>query len=280
MTLCRSLLASGIVLSMSAPPSTVSAPSQKPEARGVREQIFRELQPVALKNCTLKRYGSPNDGGYLMCANLIAGATSVYSYGIASEDNWGCQVSKELKVPVHQYDCFTPDRPACPGGVARFNAECVGAKKEVIDGKPFDTIANQIARNGDAGKTILLKIDVEGAEWDSLRATPDAVLDRILQMPMEFHGTDEPRFAETIRKLMKKFYVVNLHYNNNACAPTFAPMVGFAYQALLVNKRIGILDTSVKPPAPPSPLNAPDNPALPECQPSGKSPLLKRPGGF
>ena len=86
MTLCRSLLASGIVLSLSAYPSTGSSASQKPQARGVREQIFRELQPVALKNCTLKRYGSPNDGGYLMCANLIAGATSVYSYGIASED--------------------------------------------------------------------------------------------------------------------------------------------------------------------------------------------------
>ncbi len=40
-------------------------------ARRVREAILAELQPVVLKNCTLKRFGSANDGGYLMCENLI-----------------------------------------------------------------------------------------------------------------------------------------------------------------------------------------------------------------
>src|SRR4030095_5544234 len=38
----------------------------------LREAILAELQPVALENCTLKRFGSANDGGYLMCDNLIA----------------------------------------------------------------------------------------------------------------------------------------------------------------------------------------------------------------
>jgi hypothetical protein len=39
--------------------------------RKLREAILAELQPVALKNCALKRFGSANDGGYLMCENLI-----------------------------------------------------------------------------------------------------------------------------------------------------------------------------------------------------------------
>jgi hypothetical protein len=39
--------------------------------RKLREAILAELQPVALKNCNLKRFGSVNDGGYLMCENLI-----------------------------------------------------------------------------------------------------------------------------------------------------------------------------------------------------------------
>ena len=50
----------------------------------------------------------------------------------------------------------------------------------------------------------------------------------------------------------------------------------YAYQALLVNRRIGIVDTSVTPPAPPSPLNAPDNPRLPECRPDAKALRLDR----
>ena len=39
--------------------------------RKLREAILAELQPVALKNCTLKRFDSANDGGYLMCENLM-----------------------------------------------------------------------------------------------------------------------------------------------------------------------------------------------------------------
>ena len=53
--------------------------SRQGEARAVREALFDELKTVTLKNCTLKRYGSANDGGYLMCENLIDGSHAVYS---------------------------------------------------------------------------------------------------------------------------------------------------------------------------------------------------------
>jgi len=239
--------------------------SRERQERAIRDALFQEIQPVALKNCTLKRYGSRNDGGYLMCENLTANVQSAYSYGIDLEDNWGCQVAREFAVPVHQYDCFTEHRPVCEGGEFRFHDECVGPRQETLEGQPFDTLVNQIHKNGDSEKTILLKIDVEGAEWDSLMATPDTVLDHIVQMPMELHGTNEQRFVDTIRKLKNTFYVVNLHYNNFACTSQAAPLGGYAYQVLLVNKRVGVLDSSVTPPAPTSPLDMPDNPRLPEC---------------
>jgi hypothetical protein len=235
-------------------------------ARPVREALLEELKTVALKNCTLKRYGGPNDGGYLMCENLATGVASAYSYGIATEDNWGCDVSRQFGVTVHQYDCFTPNRPACEGGRFVFHDECVGPAAAAVDAQPFDTIASQIARNGDAGKRILLKIDVEGAEWDSLMATPDEVLDTFVQMPMELHGTDEAKFVDVIRRLKRQFHLVNLHFNNWACTPDTAPLPAPAFQVLWVNKRDGILDPDVAPPAPMSPLNAPDNPRGPECQ--------------
>ena len=58
-------------------------------ARKLREAILAELQPVALKNCTLKRFGSANDGGYLMCENLIEPLDTGYSYGVGTNDDWG-----------------------------------------------------------------------------------------------------------------------------------------------------------------------------------------------
>jgi hypothetical protein len=189
----------------------------------------------------LKRYGSDHDGGYLLCENLLARSESAYSYGIAAEDNWGCDVSRQLDVAVHQYDCFTPYRPACDGGRFVFHDECVGPRNETIESRRFETMAAQIAANGDAGKRLLVKMDVEGAEWNALRATPDAVLDRIDQMAMELHGTDETSL-EVVRRLKKSFYLVNLNFNNWACTAGTAPLPAPAYQVLWVNKRIGVLD--------------------------------------
>ena len=243
------------------PPEGTAAP-----ASDIRAALLEELKPVTLKNCDLKRYGGPNDGGYLMCGNLVQGIQTLYSYGIDTEDNWGCQLSRQLNVPVHQYDCFTEERPQCEKGLFVFHDECVGTRTETIDGNRFDTLPNQIARNHDTTSRLIVKIDIEGAEWDSLLATPDAVLDRIEQMPMELHGVDEPRFLDLVRRLKTRFYLVNLHFNNYGCNAESAPMPSRAYQVLWVNKRVGVLDPDAPVPAPPSPLNAPDGPDLPDCQ--------------
>jgi hypothetical protein len=243
-----------------------------PDVRDVREALLKELHTVTLKNCTLKRYGGtgakdqPDIGGYLMCANLADGIQTAYSYGIAGEDSWGCQVSREFGVTIHQYDCFNDDRPSCDGGHFVFHDECVGPKTETIDKRPFDTIPSQVVRNGDAGKVLLMKIDVEGAEWDSLMATPDEVLDRIVQIPMEFHGTNEAKFVDVVRRLKRQFYLVNLHFNNYACASDVPPFPAWAYQVLWVNKRVGVVDPEGPSPAPMSPLNALDRPDGPDCQ--------------
>ena len=109
-------------------------------AKEIRQQLFAEIQPIALKNCTLERFGTRNDGGYLMCGNLLANVQSAYSYGIAGDDNWGCAVSRRSNVPVHQYDCFDHTRPACPGGRFDFHDECVGARPETIESRFYDTV--------------------------------------------------------------------------------------------------------------------------------------------
>jgi hypothetical protein len=126
------------------------------------QRLLEEVQPVALRNCRLERFGEEHDGGYLMCANLLNDVQSGYSYGISGYDEWGCDISTRRSIAVHQYDCFDLARPSCPGGVTVFHEECVGDTRKTEEGRLFDTIAGQIAKNGDAGKHIVLKIDVEG----------------------------------------------------------------------------------------------------------------------
>jgi hypothetical protein len=232
-----------------------------------RQALWNEIRPVALKNCTLRRFGSVNDGGYLMCENLISRTESAYSYGIDKEDNWGCEVSQKLGVGIHQYDCFTSHRPICANRRFVFHNECVGPKAETIDSHSFNTLANQIAKNGDAGKRLLVKMDIEGAEWESLMATPNEVLEKIDQLPMELHGVGKSRFPEVLRKLKQTFYLVSVHFNNFACSDDLDPFPSWAFQVLFVNKRLGILDPDAPVRQPGTPPDAPDKPGGRDCQP-------------
>src|SRR5437763_10689453 len=178
-------------------------------ARRLREAILAELQPVGLKNCTLKRFGSANDGGYLMCENLIEPLDTGYSYGVGPNDDWACEVSRRYHVPVHEYDCFDPARPTCDGGRFIFHNECVGNRTSYRDSRFFDTLENQISKNPDAvgSRRVIIKMDIEGGEWESLLAAPDELLASIPQLAMEMHGFDDPRILDVLRKLKRNFYL-------------------------------------------------------------------------
>jgi hypothetical protein len=244
-----------------------AAPLLRPKltARQMRQQLLMELRPVTLENCTMRRFGSPNDGGYLLCDNLLGNVQSAYSYGIGPADDWGCEISQVYDVPVHQYDCFSPPVAACPSGRSVFHDECISRRGETIESRIFDTLTRQIAKNGDVGKTLVVKIDVEGAELESLLATSDRVLDRIHQLAMEIHGTDR-RFLDLVRKLKRTFHLVHLHFNNQACSVRYRPLPAWAYQVLLVNKRIGVLDPTGPAPTLPNALDAPDYSLGHDCQ--------------
>jgi hypothetical protein len=244
----------------------VRAAIEVKERQKARQAWLDELRPVTLSNCSFKRFGSKNDGGYVMCENLLSEVTSGYSYGIGGNDDWGCEVSRTYKIPMHQYDCFNPPALKCEGGRFVPHNECVGPRAETVQSRFFDTISNQITKNGDSGKRLIVKMDVEGAEWQSLLATPDEVLARIDQLPMELHGVDDVPLLRVLEKLKRNFYLVHLHFNNWACKPELAPFPGFAYQVLFVNKRVGVLGTPKPGTLPASAFDAPDNPKGKDCQ--------------
>jgi hypothetical protein len=83
-----------------------------------------------------------------------------------------------------------------------FHNECVaGATFTDPEGRFFDTVANQLTRTGSAGRRIVLKMDIEGAEWDSLLNTPDEVLRRIDQIAIEMHGVEEEKYLLARRSM-------------------------------------------------------------------------------
>lgn len=231
----------------------------------VRAALLSELQPVEIENCRLERFGEPNDGGYLMCGNLLDSVKAGYSYGISGYDQWGCDVARRLNVRVHQYDCFDLEKPVCRDGVTVFHAECIAPARTVDEaGRIFDSFDRQVASNGDAAKRVVVKIDVEGAEWQTFLETPPEVLQRIDQLVVEFHGVDREHYLAAVRRLKEFFVVGNLHINNYACQPGLEPWPAWAYEVLFVSKRIAVAGNPR--PAGAHPLDAPNKPTAADCQ--------------
>lgn len=232
----------------------------------IRHALFAEIQPVRLTNCELARFGEARDGGYLMCGNLLGDVEAGYSYGISGYDGWGCDISTQLSVRVHQYDCFDTRTTSCPTGDLAFHAECVAGSTYVdTDDRPFDTLERQFARNGDSIRRLVVKMDVEGAEWDALAALPADALGRIDQLVVEFHRVDDERFIGVMRRLKEHFHIANLHFNNFSCDDRLTPFPAWAYEILLVNKRLAkVAPDGGRPGA--SALDTANTLIVPDCQ--------------
>lgn len=244
-------------------------------ARQIRETLYAALAPVHVSNCRLQGFGNANDGGYLMCGNLVASAGAVYSYGIDGRDEWGCDLAAPLKLPLHQYDCFNTQAPDCVGDAApQFHAQCVGAERATIAGRQFDTMASHIAQNGHGGLRLIMKMDVEGSEWQSLLAAPDHVLNAIDQLAIEFHRVEDYAYLDSAARLNQYFYVAHYHHNNYQCRPGFEPFAGPVFELLLVNKRIAVVSNPSVSARGPSPLDSPNTAAFDDCQtpPAGSEP--------
>lgn len=235
---------------------------------GIRQQLFPELRTVSLDNCVLKRFGDAHDGGYLLCENLMRDVRSAYSYGIAGRDKWGCDISTTYNLPVHQYDCFDLRKPVCEKGKFIFHEECVGGKYEISDKRLFDSMQNQIKKNHDEKKHLVVKLDVEASEWDTILAAPEELLNVIDQMSVEFHGVDDEKYIRVLQKLKKTFYLVNVHFNNHSCKDEIQPFPGWAYEVLFVNKRLGKPGKSESALPHSGSLDAPNNPKAKDCQAS------------
>jgi len=240
-------------------------------AAPVRARLFAAIQPVTVANCELARYGNSFDGGYVVCANLLGAVKGGYSYGVNGTDDWGCYVSRTHHVAVHEYDCFNLTEPSCPDGKLIFHPECVGTKRETQEQRPFDSLAGQFERNGDTTTPLVVKMDVEGAEWDAFLTAPDSVFEHIDQLIVEFHRVDEDRYVRAIERLKQFFVIANVHYNNFTCDPTIRPFPAWAFEALLVSKRLAKTDGTPAAPVPEGPLNQANDAKSPDCQAAGGS---------
>lgn len=177
------------------------------------------LRPFDLVGEEKARLGRSGDGGYVLARKPLP--QTFYSFGVGDEISFEFELA-EGGYHGYLFDHTVSGLPYSHPGLS-FSKEGVGA--HAAEGVPLFPILDFLRRNGDEERNdLLLKLDVEGAEYDVLAATPDRVLNCFEQIALEAHdlrnlGEDDfrARFAAVFRRLNGIFTLCHVHANN--CAP-------------------------------------------------------------
>lgn len=177
------------------------------------KSIRQLLVPVELQGVELSRFGNASgDGGYLIAGSEPA-CDVLLSYGILDDVSFELDyVRRFLGARVHLFD-HTIERLPSEHPSFVFHREGLGPRKTFELG----TIQDHVDRYSDSGQTIFLKIDVEGAEYDSLLAANPGVFEKVQQIAIELHSVCWPNddVVRLLRRLTSDFYVIHIHGNNS-----------------------------------------------------------------
>jgi hypothetical protein len=167
----------------------------------------------------------------------------------------------------HQAD-FSVNGP--PGGFVPLSFE----KKFIAshDDEINTTLSSWVRRKWEFGlqSDFLLQMDIEGAEFHCLLATPDELLKRFRIVVLELHWTEQwtslfafPIIEALIKKMLQHYVVVHFHPNNYAGKVNVSnyEMPRVIELTLLRKDRCGIIEArdEIR-----HPLDNPCNPDLPD----------------
>jgi hypothetical protein len=151
-----------------------------------------------------KRYGSEGDGGYVIL-NSSFGSKHILGYGVDKDVSFENQLTQAWGIKAHVFDHTIEQIPEIGPGVT-YVKEGLGIKDE----GPLRSLATHVKTHVPAGADYILKIDIEGSEWNVL-ATAD--LSRVSQLIVELHDLHDD-YSKILKKINKNFYLVHVHGNN------------------------------------------------------------------
>lgn len=178
-------------------------------------KLLRQLTPYDVKGFEEKiRLGNLYDGGYVIPTKILSLIDVAYSYGIGSDIGFENDLIKYADIKVRLYD-HTVDKLPVENKNFFFRKKGIGRVKH----GDFDTFKNNLEENGDVGKKILLKLDIESDEWKVLDKIIDESAKNIVAIIVEIHRLYRyekiMEYIRILKKLNSKFTLVHLHGNNN-----------------------------------------------------------------
>jgi hypothetical protein len=178
-------------------------------------QVWNSLRPVSTEFSLWRAGTKDGDGGY-----LIPELTHdlVMSAGIADNADFELELARLYKCEVHMIDASISSPPVHHDNF-RFLRYFLGPKTF----GDYISLTDWLKISQYSGKDILLKLDIEGAEYESLIATEVETLARFKTIVIEFHSTEQistnlgaKLMGIALEKLKANHTLVHLHGNNFA----------------------------------------------------------------
>jgi len=166
-------------------------------------EYYRDLKEVLkikkVKDFPLVRVGLQNrDGGYIMVNDFNPDGIA-YSFGICNDVSWD-NVMAELGYNIFMYD-HTIERLPYNRKEFHFFKEGISGIDE--ENAPLKTLKHYMEINKHLkSKNLILKMDVEGAEWDFLETADSKILKQFDQIVFEFHEIVQTKREDKIIKLL------------------------------------------------------------------------------
>lgn len=172
------------------------------------------LHPYDVVGARKVRIGRSFDGGYVMI-DAFDRVQAAYSFGINDDVSWDTEIAQR-GIDIFQYDHTIEGLPT---NHARFHWEKVGIAPH-SEGE-MRSIPDIIQSHGHEDlDNILLKCDIESAEWEVLACLPNAILRKFSQIVIEIHdihrfgNPDDFTIREALGNLTNYHNVVHVHGNN------------------------------------------------------------------
>lgn len=148
-------------------------------------RVLGLLSPMDCEGVPFTRVGREKDGGYVMLDDVgPPRVKAAYSFGISNDVSWELDIARR-GVDVYLFD-HTITR--LPENHPRFRYSRLGITG-AVEGPLLRTLPTLLERDGNTGRDdLILKLDVEGCEWDVLTHCPRDVLESFSQIIIEFHG--------------------------------------------------------------------------------------------
>ena len=180
------------------------------------ERLRERLKIKKLVGKNLVRVGKANDGGYIMVDDFKSNIS--YSFGIAGDVSWDW----DMALRGYEVFMYDPTINGLPQENASFHFFKEGIAGFEFRDKNLNTLENFIKRNSHEDKdNMILKMDVEGAEWSFLATVSSETLSKFDQMVFELHDLIEPKDQSVmnatlacIKKINQTHSLVHLHANN------------------------------------------------------------------